>query len=44
MKTQKLERKLMLYGFGFISEISGIKIPKNLEKFKKDLIATHNIK
>jgi len=26
------------------SEISGIKIPKHLEKFKKDLIATHNLK
>jgi len=25
-------------------EISGIKIPKSLDKFKKDLIATHNIK
>ena len=31
-------------GLSLKAEISEIKIPKNLDKFKKDLITTHNIK
>ncbi|MDO8622727.1 MAG: valine--tRNA ligase [archaeon] len=42
--NSEIWKKKKEQGLSLKSDISGVKIPKNLEKFKKDLIATHNLK